>query len=199
MPHPRINLTVACALLVSNPAHLHAQQSSQPARVRVVELEYRRVIATGTLAAWTGDSVVIVPDDTRTALRRIALNDTRRLEQSFGMQRQTMQGLGLGALAGAVIGIFFPFGKACPAGEFICPGHMDRFGPWGNALRLITPGAVIGALAGSLVVREAWRPALSECQAPRDSGRSHRSWPAATYCPTCGPSAQRSPCPVARE
>jgi len=182
MPRHRIRSAIVVTMVCGATHAMYAQPVLRTERVRVVELESRRAVVTGLLAGWEGNSVVIAPDDTRASLQRISLGGDHRLEVSAGRKRYTIQGFVLGALSGAVVGMFVPVGPACPKGRATCTGQDEQFGqfgPWGGAWVLAKPGAIIGALVGAATVREVWQPISSECQARRDSDTSRRSWPAA--------------------
>lgn len=111
-------------------------------RVRVTSLGLGpRMI--GTIVSANRDSVIFMPvgEQIPTSVRTA---DVKRLEVSRGWHRHPWAGLFLGALVGALAT------GGYEAATWKDPGGDFDFGKWGDAGIMAVPGALIGAVVGTL-------------------------------------------------
>lgn len=158
----RVWLALVLAYL-SSTSSVRAQQASTGSRVRIVESTSRRVVEVGQLLRLANDTATILPKRgaaTDTPLHFV-LGNQHRLEQSAGMHRRTLRGLGIGFLVGAASGAML--GSAtykkpeCGAESIICLDFGRGFATGAGAITLSVPGALIGALVGRSQTHEVWR------------------------------------------
>lgn len=113
----------------------------------------------GWLVRQTIDSVVIVPDSllSQRTERVFVLGRQHRLEQSAGLRRRTLRGMGTGLLLGAAGGgILGAWTWACPPYSLIC--FSRGISAAAGAVLLALPGLVVGGIVGGQKTHEAWRP-----------------------------------------
>ncbi len=118
------------------------------ARVRVIDLDRGNAVAyEGALSALRGDTVLLSAGSGAGGISAVALGGSRSLEVAgpshHHVGRRVLLGAGIGAAAGAVIGLATY--RPCNSSEFM--GCMLDFGPGGNA----AGGAIIGVVSGTLV------------------------------------------------
>ena len=141
---------------------LSAQQVAAPgSRVRVVGGD-KQPIATGAFVRLAGDTVVLT--NAAGTTQALILQAGHELEVSLGMRRRTLQGMGIGLLAGAAAGAMLgaasyrstPCNYPCvgPGVGPNSPGEMAVVG----AVVLGVTGVVIGGIVGGRQQREWWFP-----------------------------------------
>lgn len=118
-------------------------------------------IIEGTFQSQHDDSLVVRFADSGST-RTVALRQVWQLQFSRGHHGHALTGLGIGALAGALVGGMA--GSAACEGDMIvsqgaCVGITTMFG--------IPTGAVLGAIVGALVTSDRWEDAPIEALASR--------------------------------
>jgi len=151
----RIALTLAGFLL---PVTVAAQYAVTPgARVRVVDASRAGPPLTGQLIRMAGDTVII--SSAAAMQTALLLTPAHRFEVSGGTHRRTLQGIGLGFLAGAAVGAILGFALY---EESDCTGLcIFDFSQGESALLgavgLGVPGILIGGIVGANLKHETWR------------------------------------------
>jgi hypothetical protein len=152
-----LTLTIMCLPLLAE--SLSAQEAAHDGdRVRVTWLSPNSHFGAeneiGTLTFLTPDSIIITTEEENV---RIPLREILRVAGSRGMKTRTGKGALIGAFVGAAGGGFTAL-LACSTGCRSSGGDFEGIVAAGLVGSGALVGSGIGAIIGSVIHREAWKP-----------------------------------------
>ena len=146
------------ALLIALPGTVHSQTTTRPSlatgqRVRITSLNRGIVQKTGDLLYSRGDSLGLRMNGSDMA-GVLPWSLLERIDVSGGTRRHALHGLGIGFLAGSLIGVSARAQSDCAWGADVCSVEEVN-----KAAAAITGGVVMGLLGlgiGALIKTERW-------------------------------------------